>query len=119
MRELPRELNLGWVVDHRGVEHQVIEQKSKDTGVRYVMAQDSETAKERDKYKLRSHLLQTQLDAANALLSKIKAIHDNPDNDEIDRDVGVSKLLQPPAEKDYVDVKTEGGTTRVVLLGDG
>ena len=58
-KRLPREVNVNFVKDHRtGGYHNVLEICSKDDGVRYVMAQDAETAKERDKYKLRAHLQQ-------------------------------------------------------------
>ena len=68
MKEMPREVNLRLVVDHSGVTHQVLEQCDKKHGVRYVMAQDSEAAKERDKYKLRAHLQADRIAELEALL---------------------------------------------------
>lgn len=68
-RKLPREINIGFVRDYRtGGTHNVLEVCSKDSGVRYVMAQDAETAKERDKYKLRAYLLQQKVDAQQSAL---------------------------------------------------
>ena len=48
---LPRDVHIKYVEGHN-----VLEVCGKDKGVRFVMAQDSETAKERDKYKLRAHM---------------------------------------------------------------
>ena len=61
-RTIPREVNIGFVRDIRtGKTHNVLEVCEKKHGVRFVMAQDSETAKERDKYKLRASLLEAQV----------------------------------------------------------
>ena len=59
---MPREVNVGYVVDRRtGGLHNVLEVCEKTRGVRYVMAQDAETAKERDQYKLRAHLQEERI----------------------------------------------------------
>lgn len=73
---MPREVNIGYVVDRRtGGLHNVLEVCEKTRGMRYVMAQDDETAKERDQYKLRAHL---QADRIAELETIIKAApHDH------------------------------------------
>ena len=74
-RILPREVHLRFVPNKRtGGTHNVLEVcgKNHSVAVRYVMAQDSETAKERDKYKLRAHLQEdriTELERALAILT--------------------------------------------------
>ena len=61
-RAIPREVHIAYVIDRRtGGTHNVLEVCSKDRGVRFVMAQDSEMAKERDKYKLRAHLQEQRI----------------------------------------------------------
>ena len=60
-RVMPREVNVSYVKDYRtGGTHNVLEICAKDRGVRFGMAQDSETAKERDRYKLRAHLVEAE-----------------------------------------------------------
>jgi hypothetical protein len=61
-RIIPREVNIGYVANFRGGTHNVLEVCERGKGVRFVMAQDSETAKERDRYKLRAYLAETQLE---------------------------------------------------------
>ena len=81
-KRLPREVNVSFVKDHRtGGYHNVLEICSKDDGVRYVMAQDAETAKERDKYKLRAHLnLQAHLQELRVFDSQTGKYIDNGDD---------------------------------------
>ena len=66
---MPREVNVGYVVDRRtGGLHNVLEVCEKTRGVRYVMAQDDETAKERDQYKLRAHLQEDRISELEAII---------------------------------------------------
>ena len=68
---IPREVNIRYVPNRRGGDHNVLEVCGREHGVRFVMAQDSETAKERDKYKMRSAL---QADTIATQAARIEAL---------------------------------------------
>ena len=74
MSKIPREVHISYVRDHRtGGTHNVLEVCSKDSGVRFVMAQDAETAKERDIYKLRAHLQAERIAELEARIEELEA----------------------------------------------
>ena len=76
-RKLPREVHLQFVRDRRtGLTHNVLEVCGSNMGIRYVMAQDSETAKDRDKYQLRAHLQAERIAKLEALREAAQAVVD-------------------------------------------
>ena len=84
-KKLPRQVHIRFVPDWRtGEEHNVLEVCDQKHGVRYVMAHDSETYKERVKYKLRAHLLEEELKKSSNYIKRLQARIDFLEEDEQD-----------------------------------
>ena len=70
-------MHLQFVRDRRtGLTHNVLEVCGSERGVRYVMAQDSEIAKDRDKYQLRAHLQAERIEELEAENKALRERHD-------------------------------------------
>ena len=104
-RKLPREVHLQFVRDRRtGLTHNVLEVCGSERGVRYVMAQDSEIAKDRDKYQLRAHLQAERITQLEVVAEQAQAVVDGTKAN----DYGVTLGIAIDALKAHLDKLKEG-----------